>query len=155
MRLLFFLMSITFLSLTSCKKDDSNQIKAPTVLGDWEIIKTETTHELGHYGPYDPPVRDISSRITTIVDHQDVFSTVEVSATSVRWTNVDAPAKIYNWEYENNLFSLTDTDTTLVYHVNELTTDSFVFFIKDFRTYNDSSNLVAYEEYQYVYHLIK
>ena len=53
------------------------------------------------------------------------------------------------------LFTLTDTDTTLEYHVTELTSQTFVFFIKDFRTYNDSTDFVAYEEFEYVYHLDK
>ena len=110
---------------------------------------------MGHYGPYDPPVREIDSRQTVIIDHQNEFSTLDVSSSSLIWTDVDSLPKTYNWAYENMLFTLTDSDTTIEYHVTELTSQTFVFFIKDFRTYNDSTDFVAYEEFEYVYHLDK
>ena len=105
---------------------------------------------------YDPPVREIDSRETHIIDHQNNFSTINILSDSLTWTEVnDSMPKEYSWEYQNMMFSLTNNDTTLDYYVTELSSQNFTFFIKDFRTYNDSTNLVAYEEYQYVYHLNK
>lgn len=154
MRVLTFSLMFLLLVFSSCKKDEvADKIYSPTVIGSWEIVQTATTHELGHYGPYDPPVRDVDSRVTTTVDHQDKFETLDVSSASLTWTDLESASRMYNWEYENDIFTLTGTDTTLAYRVTELTSDTFVFFIKDHRVYNDSSNLVAYEEYQYVYHL--
>jgi len=138
----------------SCKKEEVVE-KSNSPIGLCEIVQTETTHELGHYGPYDPPVREIDSRQTVIIDHQNVFSTLDVSSNLLTWTDVDSVPKVYHWEYENELFSLTRNDSTLAYHVIDLTSESFVFFIKDFKTYNDSTDLIAYEEFEYVYHLNK
>lgn len=154
MKKVILAISIISIAFSACKKEEIvEKPKAPTVLGSWKIIQTETTHELGHYGPYDPPVRDVDSRETLIVDHQNEFSTLDITTNSLTWTDVDLGSKLYNWEYANKLFSISSSDTTMDYHVINLTTNSFVFFIKDFRTYNDSTNLVAYEEYEYVYHL--
>ena len=155
MKRILFSLSLLILSITSCKKDDSEEAVISPVIGLWEITQTATTHELGHFGPYDPPVRDIDSRQTVIIDHQNEFSTLDVSSSSLIWTDVDSLPKTYNWAYENMLFTLTDSDTTLEYHVTELTSQTFVFFIKDFRTYNDSTDFVAYEEFEYVYRLDK
>lgn len=156
MKRIALVVSALLLLLTACKKEEEVAGPAlPTVIGSWEIVKTETTHELGHYGPYDPPVREVDSRETLIIDHQNNFSTIDVTTNSLTWTDFGLDPKLYNWEYEGDVFSLTSTDTTLDYHVIELTLNSFVFFIKDFRTYNDSTNLIAYEEYEYVYHLDK
>jgi len=156
MRRILFITSVLLMVITACKKEEvEDESNSPAIIGLWEIVKTETTHELGHYGPYDPPTREIDTRQTVIIDHQKVFSTIDVSSGSLTWTEVGSESKVYHWEYENEIFSLTDNDTTLAYHVTELTPESFVFFIKDFKTYNDSTDLIAYEEYEYVYHLNK
>ena len=155
MKRILFSLSILILSITSCKKDESEPAFVSPVIGLWQIVQTATTHELGHYGPYDPPVRVISSRETQTIDHQNDFTTLDILFDTLTWSVVDSFPKTYDWIYENMLFSLTDSDTTLEYHVTELTSQTFVFFIKDFRTYNDSTNLVAYEEFEYTYHLNK
>ena len=69
------------------------------------------------------------------------------------WTDLQSETKLYNWTFEDNLFSLTNADTTLKYQVAELTYDSFVFSVKYLTPYSDSTKLFTYEEYQYVYHL--
>ena len=156
MKNILFLLSFIIIVLASCKKDEVEPIYISPLIGLWEIVQTETTHELGHYGPYDPPVREIDSRETHIIDHQNNFSTINILSDSLTWTEVnDSMPKEYSWDYQNMMFSLTNNDTTLDYYVTELSSQNFTFFIKDFRIYNDSTNLVAYEEYQYVYHLNK
>ena len=127
----------------------------PKVIGTWQIIQTQTTHELGHYGPYDPPVRVLDSRETLSVDHQNNFTIVDVSSSSLTWVEFDSIPAIYTWEQTDDIFSLSSVDTVLDYHIIELTDKTFMFFIKDFNTYNDSTDLVAYEEFQYTYLLEK
>ena len=35
----------------SCKKDnETTATPVPMVLGSWQVVQTQTTHELGHYG---------------------------------------------------------------------------------------------------------
>jgi len=78
MKRILFVIPVLLTGLISCKKElveESNSL-----VGLWEIVQTETTHELGHYGPYDPPVREIDSRQTLIINHQNVFSTLDVSS---------------------------------------------------------------------------
>ena len=92
-------------------------------------MQTETTHELGHYGPYDPPVREIDSRETHIIDHQNNFSTINILSDSLTWTEVnDSMPKEYSWEYQNMMFSLTNNDTTLDYYVPDLSSQNFIFY---------------------------
>jgi hypothetical protein len=132
---------------------DENEVAK--ILGTWEIKQTQTTHELGHYGPYDPPVREIDSRETLVVDHQNNLTVVEITENETSWNVFDSIPVVYSWEQTEDLFSLTSLDTLIDYHIVELTDDKFVFFIKDFRTYNDSTDLVAYEEFEYTYLLEK
>ena len=132
---------------------DENEV--PKVIGTWQIVQTQTTHELGHYGPYDPPVRVIDSRETLVVDHQNNLTTVEVNENSVTWDVYDSIPKLYNWALNEDLFILDSSTEELIYHITELTDERFIFFIKDFRTYNDSTDLVAYEEFEYTYVLEK
>jgi len=157
MKRIAFTISILFIGLTSCKKEVVEKSNSPAVIGLWEIVQTATTHEFGYLDYLDQDAeldKVVSSRVTTTVDHQNQFEVLDISKTSMTWTDPQSETKLYNWEYENNQFTLTGTDT-IKYHVTELTYDSFVFFIKDLRPYSDSTNLYAYEEYQYVYHLNK
>ena len=154
MRVLFFTLSILLLGFTSCKKDDATE-SLPSITGTWELVQTATTHELGHIDNYTPFDKIVDTRVTTTVDHQKEYEVLEISNASMTWTDLSLETKLYNWTYDNNVFTLTGTDTTLAYRVTELTYDSFVFFIKDQRIYNDSTNLVAYEEYHDVYNLNK
>ncbi|MDA8895440.1 hypothetical protein N9I98_03630 [Flavobacteriales bacterium] len=140
----------------SCKKDkETTATPAPMVLGSWQVVQTQTTHELGHYGPYDPPERVIDSKETLTIDHQGNYTLVDVSSSSLTWTDYDSIPVIHTWVQTADIFSLSSNDTTLDYRIIELTNDVFQFYIKDFRTYNDSTNLVAYEEFQYTYLLEK
>lgn len=132
---------------------DENEV--PKILGTWQIAQTQTTHELGHYGPYDPPVRIVESRETLVVDHQSNLTIVDVNESSVTWDEYDSIPKLYNWTLNEDLFFLDSSTEELVYHVVELTDETFVFFMKDFRTYVDSTDLVAYEEFEYTYLLEK
>jgi len=132
---------------------DENEV--PKIIGTWQIVQTQTTHELGHYGPYDPPVRVIDSRETLAIDHQNNFTLVDISSSSLTWVEFDSIPAIYTWEQTADIFSISSVDTVLDYHIIELTDETFVFFIKDFNTYNDSTDLVAYEEFQYTYLLEK
>lgn len=132
---------------------DENEV--PKVLGVWQITQTQTTHELGHYGPYDPPVRIVDSRETLVIDHQNNLTIVEVNESSVTWDEYDSIPKLYNWTLNEDLFILDSSTEELVYHVVELTDETFVFFMKDFHTYVDSTDLVAYEEFEYTYLLEK
>jgi hypothetical protein len=125
------------------------------VLGSWQVVQTQTTHELGHYGPYDPPERVIDSKETLTIDHQGNYTLIDVSSSSLTWTENDSIPVIHTWVQTADIFSLSSNDTTLDYRIIELTNDVFQFYIKDFRTYNDSTNLVAYEEFQYTYLLEK
>ena len=132
---------------------DENEV--PKVIGTWEITQTHTTHELGHYGPYDPPVRIIDSRETLVIDHQNNLTVVEVNESTLSWDEYDSIPKLFNWELTEDLFTLISVAEEIEYHIVDLTDDTFIFFIKDFRTYNDSTNLVAYEEFEYTYVLDK
>ena len=51
MKRILFSLSLLILSITSCKKDDSEAAVISPVIGLWEITQTATTHELGHFGP--------------------------------------------------------------------------------------------------------
>ena len=51
-----------------------------------------------------------------------------MSSSSLIWTDVDYLPKTYNWAY--GCFTLTDSDTTIEYHVTELTSQTFVFLLK-------------------------
>lgn len=156
-------MKNTFVSLLvitglfmSCKKDkETTATPVPMVIGAWQVVQTQTTHELGHYGPYDPPERVIDSRETLTIDHQGNYALVDVSSSSLTWTEYDSIPVIHTWVQTDDIFSLSSNDTTLDYRIIELTNDVFQFYIKDFKTYNDSTNLVAYEEFQYTYLLEK
>ena len=132
---------------------DENEV--PKVISTWQIVQTQTTHELGHFGPYDPPVRVIDSRETLVVDHQNNLTIVEINENTATWDEYDSIPKLYNWVLIEDLFILDSSTEELEYHIIELTDESFVFFIKDFRTYNDSTDLVAYEEFEYTYLLEK
>ena len=132
---------------------DENEV--PKILGTWQITQTQTTHELGHYGPYDPPVRIVDSRETLVVDHQSNLTIVDVNESSVTWDEYDSIPKLYNWTLNEDLFFLDSSTEELEYHVVELTDETFVFFMKDFSTYVDSTDLVAYEEFEYTYLLEK
>ena len=155
MRALFFSLSILLLGFTSCKKDEVTN-NSPSMIGSWEVVKTATTHELGHLDHLDQDdILDkvVDSRVTTTVDHQKQFEVLDISRTTLTWLDLQSETKMFNWEFENNKFTLLGTDTIINYNVSELTYNSFVFFAKDLRPYADSTNLYAYEEYQYVYHL--
>lgn len=132
---------------------DENEV--PKVISTWQIVQTQTTHELGHFGPYDPPVRVIDSRETLVVDHQNNLTIVDINENTATWDEYDSIPKLYNWVLTEDLFILESSTEELEYHIIELTDESFVFFIKDFRTYNDSTDLVAYEEFEYTYLLEK
>lgn len=132
---------------------DENEVSK--VIGTWQIVQTQTTHELGHFGPYDPPIRVIDSRETLVVDHQNNLTIVEINENTATWDEYDSIPKLYNWVLIEDLFILDSSTEELEYHIIELTDESFVFFIKDFRTYNDSTDLVAYEEFEYTYLLEK
>jgi hypothetical protein len=132
---------------------DENEV--PKVIGTWQIVQTQTTHELGHYGPYDPPVRIVDSRETLVVDHQTNLTIVDVNEMSVTWDIYDSIPKLYDWTLIDDLFVLNSSIEEIAYHVVELTDDSFEFFIKDFSVYNDSTSLIAYEEFKYTYLLEK
>jgi hypothetical protein len=147
----FLVLTTLFLS---CKKDEKTK-SSPTPIGTWQVVQSQTTHELGHYGPYDPPVREIDSRETLTIDHQSDFTIIDVSTSSLTWTDFDTAPVIHTWTQTDDLFSLTTSDTTLVYRIIELTDETFEFFIKDFRTYDDSTVNVAYEEFEYTYLLEK
>ncbi len=147
----FLVLTTLFLS---CKKDEKTK-SSPTPIGTWQVVQSQTTHELGHYGPYDPPVREIDSRETLTIDHQSDFTIIDVSTSSLTWTEFDTAPVIHTWTQTDDLFSLTTSDTTLVYRIIELTDETFEFFIKDFRTYDDSTVNVAYEEFEYTYLLEK
>tara|TARA_B110000977_G_C10886633_1_gene419678 strand:- start:164 stop:631 length:468 start_codon:yes stop_codon:yes gene_type:complete len=147
----FLVLTTLFLS---CKKDKKTK-SSPTPIGTWQVVQSQTTHELGHYGPYDPPVREIDSRETLTIDHQSDFTIIDVSTSSLTWTEFDTAPVIHTWTQTDDLFSLTTSDTTLVYRIIELTDETFEFFIKDFRTYDDSTVNVAYEEFEYTYLLEK
>ena len=147
-----FALTVVF---SACKKDEVKKVEVPKIIGTWQIVQTQTTHELGHYGPYDPPVRVLDSRETLSVDHQNNFTIIDVSSSSLTWVEFDSIAAIYTWEQTEDIFSLSSVDTVLDYHIIELTDETFMFFIKDFNTYNDSTDLVAYEEFQYTYLLEK
>ena len=84
-----------------------------------------------------------------------LFCSMKFSLSSLTWVEFDSIAAIYTWEQTEDIFSLSSVDTVLDYHIIELTDETFMFFIKDFNTYNDSTDLVAYEEFQYTYLLEK
>tara|TARA_B100000795_G_scaffold182797_1_gene138554 strand:+ start:472 stop:1080 length:609 start_codon:yes stop_codon:yes gene_type:complete len=132
-----------------------DEYEVPKVIGTWQIVQTQTTHELGHYGPYDPPVRIVDSRETLVVDHQTNLTIVDVNEISVTWDVYDSIPKLYDWTLIDDLFVLNSSIEEIAYHVVELTDDSFEFFIKDFSVYNDSTSLIAYEEFKYTYLLEK
>ncbi len=132
---------------------DENEV--PKIWGTWQLVQTQTTHELGHFTPFDPPVRIVDSRETLVVDHQSNLTILEVNEVSVSWDVYDSIPLVYNWELNEDLFILESTSEELMYHITELTDDSFEFFITDFSVYTDSTNLVAYEEFKYTYVLSK
>ena len=49
MKNILFLLSFIIIVLASCKKDEVEPIYISPLIGLWEIVQTEATHELGHY----------------------------------------------------------------------------------------------------------
>jgi hypothetical protein len=95
----FLVLTTLFLS---CKKDEKTK-SSPTPIGTWQVVQSQTTHELGHYGPYDPPVREIDSRETLTIDHQSDFTIIDVSTSSLTWTEFDTAPVIHTWTQTDDL----------------------------------------------------